>query len=187
VVFVWGDNQGTVESLPDAFYLGPQNVSHGNLEYNFSLTAATSYGRSAVEAGMDILDIYSTRPGSGLISPDEEMKRTIPIIQAIRKYKENLRQIPISVDTVLTDVAEAATWAGRNCINDVYALTGPYVGVANVSVDGVVKDKVSDGGVMLRTATRIGVPVILMHSRGPTDKNKNNSMCSESVMEGGKG
>lgn len=172
---------GTLNTTPDSFSDGGDH---------FTMTAATSYAHSAVEAGADILDIggFSTRPGSGFISPDEEIKRTIPVIQEIRKYQENLPQIPISVDTFRADVAEAAICAGANCINDVYALTGPHVGVANISVDAVVKDQdgieVSDGGAMLRTATRLGVPLILMHSRGPADKNKDYSMYSGGVMEG---
>jgi len=184
IIWTWGPKtylMATLNTTPDSFSDGYDH---------FSLTAATSYARSAVEAGADLLDIggYSTRPGSGFISPEEEIRRTIPVIQAIRKYKEDLRQIPISVDTFRADVAEAAIRAGANCINDVYALTGPHVGVADVSVDAVVKDKaeigVSDGGAMLRTATRIGVPVILMHSRGPADKNKDYSMYSGGVVEG---
>jgi dihydroneopterin aldolase/2-amino-4-hydroxy-6-hydroxymethyldihydropteridine diphosphokinase/dihydropteroate synthase len=171
----------TLNTTPDSFSDGGDH---------FSLATATSYARSAVEAGADIVDIggYSTRPGSGFISPEEEINRTVPSIQAIRKYQENLPQIPISVDTFRADVAEAAISAGANCINDVYALTGPHVGVANISVGAIVKDQeeieVSDGGAMLRTVTRLGVPVILMHSRGPADENKDYSMYKGGVMEG---
>lgn len=172
----------TLNTTPDSFSDGGDH---------FSLTAATSYARSSVEAGADMLDIggYSTRPGSGFISPDEEIKRTVPVIQAIRKYEGNsLTPVPISVDTFRADVAESAIRAGANCINDVYALTGPHLGVANVSVDAVVNDEdeieVSDGSAMLRTAARLGVPVILMHSRGPADKNKDYSMYSGGVIEG---
>lgn len=184
VFWTWGTKtylMATLNTTPDSFSDGGDH---------FSMPAATSYARSAVEAGADILDIggYSTRPGSGFISPEEEIKRTIPFIQAIRKCQEDLPQIPISVDTFRADVAEAAISAGANCINDVYALTGPHVGVANISVDAAVKDQdeieVSDGGAMLRTVTKLGVPVILMHSRGPADKNKDYSMYSGGVMEG---
>lgn len=172
----------TLNTTPDSFSDGGDH---------FSLTAATSYARSSVEAGADMLDIggYSTRPGSGFISPAEEIKRTVPVIQAIRKYEGNSQTpVPISVDTFRADVAEVAIRAGANCINDVYALTGPHLGVANVSVDTVVNDQdeieVSDGSAMLRTAARLGVPVILMHSRGPADKNKDYSMYSGGVIEG---
>ena len=186
IIWAWGTKtylMATLNTTPDSFSDGGDH---------FSMTAATSYARSAVEAGADIIDIggYSTRPGSGFISPGEEINRIVPVIQAIRKYEEenNLPPIPISVDTFRADVAEATIRAGANCINDVYALTGPHVGVANVSVDAVVKDRdgieVSDGDAMLRTAARLGVPVILMHSRGPADKNKDYSMYGGGVMEG---
>ena len=184
-IWTWGIKtylMATLNTTPDSFSDGGDHVS---------LTAATSYARSAVEAGADMLDIggYSTRPGSGFISPDEEIERTVPVIQAIRKYEGNsLTPVPISVDTFRADVAEAAIRAGANCINDVYALTGPHVGVANVSADVAVKDQdeieISDGGAMLQTAARLGVPVILMHSRGPADKNKDYSMYGGGVVEG---
>jgi dihydroneopterin aldolase / 2-amino-4-hydroxy-6-hydroxymethyldihydropteridine diphosphokinase / dihydropteroate synthase len=186
VTWTWGTKtylMATLNTTPDSFSDGGDH---------FSMTTATSYARSAMEAGADILDIggYSTRPGSCFISPDEEIKRTVPVIQAMRRYEEenNLPRMPISVDTFRSDVAEATIRAGANCINDVYALTGPHVGVANVSVDSVVQDQdeieVSDGGAMLRTAARLGVPVILMHSRGPADQNKDYSMYAGGVMEG---
>jgi len=184
-IWTWGTKtylMGTLNTTPDSFSDGGDH---------FSLTAATSYARSAIEAGADILDIggYSTRPGSSFISPDEEINRTVPVIQAIGKAEgKNLPPTPISVDTFRADVAEATIRAGANCINDVYALTGPHVGVANVSVDALVNDQdeieVSDRGAMLRTAARLGVPVILMHSRGPADKNKDYSMYGGGVMEG---
>ena len=184
-LWTWGIKtylMATLNTTPDSFSDGGDH---------FSLTTATSYARSAVEAGADLLDIggYSTRPGSDFISQDEEIKRTVPVIQAIRDHeRHNLTPTPISVDTFRADVAEAAIRAGANCINDVYALTGPHVGVANVSVDVVVKDQgeieVSDGAAMLRTAARLGVPVILMHSRGPADKNQDYSMYKGGVMEG---
>jgi len=64
----------TLNTTPDSFSDGDDH---------FSLTAATSYLRSAVEAGTDILDIggYSTRPGSGFIT----RRRNTPVIQAIRR------------------------------------------------------------------------------------------------------
>jgi dihydroneopterin aldolase/2-amino-4-hydroxy-6-hydroxymethyldihydropteridine diphosphokinase/dihydropteroate synthase len=186
LIWTWGTKtylMATLNTTPDSFSDGGDH---------FSLTAATSYARSAVEAGADILDIggYSTRPGSSFISPDDEIKRTVPVIRAMRKWEEenSLPPIPISVDTFRADVAEATIRAGANCINDVYALTGPHVGVANVLVDDVVRDQdeieVSDGGAMLQTVARLGVPVILMHSRGPADQNNDYSMYGGGVMEG---
>lgn len=72
--------------------------------------------------GADILDIggESTGPGSKAVSLKEELKRVIPVIQAIRA----ISRIPISVDTYKAGVAEAALQAGADMINDVTALRG---------------------------------------------------------------
>src|SRR6202000_1874330 len=72
------------------------------------------------KAGADILDIgaESTRPGSAEISSVEELRRLLPVLQALRgKIK-----IPISIDTRKSSVAEIALGAGAEMINDVSAL-----------------------------------------------------------------
>lgn len=72
------------------------------------------------ESGADILDIggESSRPGAESIPVDEEIKRVIPIIKkAAKKIK-----IPISVDTVKSEVAERAFDAGASVLNDISAM-----------------------------------------------------------------
>lgn len=95
-----------------------------------------------------ILDIggMSTRPNSVPCSVEEEIARVVPLIRAIRAASEpGLASIPISVDTYRPEVARAAVAAGASCINDVRGGREPG---------------------MLETMAELGVPVVLMHSRG---------------------
>ncbi|KNC83522.1 hypothetical protein SARC_04226 [Sphaeroforma arctica JP610] len=98
-----------------------------------------------------IVDVggQSTRPGADVVGTEEEIKRVVPIISAIR---ERYTDIVISVDTSIASVAEAAIGAGADIINDVTAGRG---------------DKA-----MLQLAARLQVPIVLMHSRG-TSKTMN--------------
>jgi dihydropteroate synthase len=94
--------------------------------------------------GADILDVggESTRPGASAISSEEELRRILPVIQALR----GKLRIPISVDTRRADVAEAALAAGAEILNDVSALR-------------------MDPS-MAEVARRARSPLILMHMRG---------------------
>lgn len=97
---------------PDSFY------DRSRLD---SIDAARDAAMRAVRDGADILDIggESTRPGASRIEPDEQIRRVLPVIQAIREASAPLGRIPISVDTTRADVAEAALDAGADVINDV--------------------------------------------------------------------
>jgi len=98
--------------------------------------------RAMVEAGADILDVggESTRPGHTPVPAEEELRRVIPAIRAIRAA---LPDIPISIDTSKAVVAEAALAAGATMINDVRGLTGDPA--------------------MASLAAQAGVPVVIMH------------------------
>ena len=125
---------GIVNVTPDSFADGGE---HATLE------AAVAHGLRLVEEGADILDIggESTRPGAHDVSLDEELRRVIPLIEALAKRVS----IPISVDTSKPEVMRAAVAAGAGMINDVYALRR----------EGAL-DAVSE----------LGVPVALMHMQG---------------------
>ena len=102
---------GVVNITPDSFSDGGKY---------FSARKAIQHALALAKAGADILDIgaESTRPGSGEISVVEELRRLLPVLQALRgKLK-----IPISVDTRKSSVAEIALGAGAEIINDVSAL-----------------------------------------------------------------
>ncbi len=99
---------------PDSF------SGDGLLDEEDWVAVALGKARQFVEDGADILDIggESTRPGSVPISSEEELKRVIPVIEALRVEVE----IPLSVDTYRASVAEAALNAGADWINDVWGL-----------------------------------------------------------------
>ena len=103
-----------------------------------------------VAEGADIIDIggESTRPGHASVSEEEEIKRVIPIIEALKKEIS----VPISVDTYKGKVAELALEAGADMINDVW---------------GFKKDTY-----IAKVAAKYNVPCCLMHNRD--NKNYNN-------------
>lgn len=84
--------------------------------------AACAHGLALVAEGAEILDIggESTRPGSEGVSAEEETRRVLPVIQALRRAT----RVPISIDTSKASVARAAVEAGADIINDVTGLRG---------------------------------------------------------------
>lgn len=96
----------------------PDSFSDGG-KWN-TLDHALEHTESMIREGADLIDIggESTRPGYTKISDEEEIHRVLPVIQAIRKRFD----IPISVDTYKSQVAEAALDAGADLINDIWGL-----------------------------------------------------------------
>jgi len=120
----------------------PDSFSDGGLY--FDAKRAVARARDIERASADILDIggESTRPGAAPITVEEELRRVLPVLEALRgKLK-----IPISIDTWKAAVAEAAVRAGAGMINDVSALRGDAA--------------------LAEVARRHRVPVVLMHMRG---------------------
>jgi dihydropteroate synthase len=80
---------------------------------------AAAHAIDLLNQGADMIDVggESTRPGAVRISADEQIRRVVPVILAIRTRSD----IPISIDTTLAAVAQAALGAGANAINDVAA------------------------------------------------------------------
>jgi dihydropteroate synthase len=102
---------GVLNITPDSFSDGGQFFAHDR---------AVKQALALEKAGADILDIgaESTRPGSAEISVVEELRRLLPVLQALRgKLK-----LPISIDTRKSAVAEIALGAGAQIINDVSGL-----------------------------------------------------------------
>ncbi|MDR9484582.1 MAG: dihydropteroate synthase [Sediminimonas sp.] len=98
----------------------PDSFSDGGV--HFAPDAAQAHARAMAEAGADIIDVggESTRPGADEIAPDEEQRRTAPVIAAMRAA--GLRT-PISIDTRKRTVAQAAVAAGADLVNDVSGFT----------------------------------------------------------------
>ena len=101
--------------------LTPDSFSDGGA-YPTVQAAVEAASRAAAE-GADILDLggESTRPGAARVPADEQIRRVIPVLTAIRAGR--LAAIPISIDTTLSPVAAAAIEAGATIINDVSAGT----------------------------------------------------------------
>src|SRR2546421_1029577 len=110
----------------------------------FPIDAAIARGVQIASEGADILDIggESTRPGAEPIPAKEELQRVIPVIEKLRAKID----IPISIDTSKSEVANAALDAGATIINDVTAGRG-------------------DGGMLLLAAKRKAA-LVLMHMQG---------------------
>ncbi|MGL5085517.1 MAG: dihydropteroate synthase [Clostridium sp.] len=123
----------------------PDSFSDGG-KYN-EVEMAVNRALKMVEDGADIIDVggESTRPGAEFVSEDEEIKRVVPIIKAIKEKMD----IIISIDTYKSRTAEAAIKAGADIINDVW---------------GFKKDKN-----MALVAKKYEVPCILMHNREKND------------------
>ena len=102
---------GILNVTPDSFSDGGKY--HG-------IDAALKRAEQMVREGAAILDIggESTRPGYTPVSEEEEMERILPVIEAIKKNMD----IPVSVDTYKSVVAENAILAGADLINDIWGL-----------------------------------------------------------------
>jgi dihydropteroate synthase len=110
--------------------------------------SAIAQAEDLISAGADILDVggESTRPFADPVSTEEELRRVIPVIEAVRQK----HKISISIDTTKAAVAREALKAGADIINDVSALK---------------KDPE-----MITVVQQTSVPVIIMHMQGtPTD------------------
>lgn len=96
----------------------PDSFSDGG-KWN-DLEAAKEHTVDMISQGADIIDIggESTRPGYTLLSDEEEISRVVP---AIRMVKEHF-DIPVSVDTYKSAVAQAAIEAGADLVNDIWGL-----------------------------------------------------------------
>lgn len=119
----------------------PDSFSDGGLF--FDPDRAVEHGLQMVNEGAAILDVgaESTRPGSEPVPASEQIKRAVPVIQALR----DRCSVPISIDTSDVQVAEAALAAGAGILNDISALADDT---------------------MAEFVARAQVPVVLMHMQG---------------------
>lgn len=104
---------GIVNVTPDSFSTGSPD---------FSVSAAIELAWRLLEEGADMLDIggESTRPGADPVSESEELRRVIPVVQALRECG-----VPLSVDTFKAGVMRQALDAGADMINDITAFRDP--------------------------------------------------------------
>lgn len=142
---------GILNVTPDSFYSGSRVGAD-----------VVARAEQMLADGADILDIggESTRPGSDAVSVEEEIRRVVPAIEAVKKA---LPQCVISVDTYHAQTAQAAVNAGADIINDVTALTGDEA--------------------MAQVAAAAKVPVVLMHMRGTPKTMQQNCEYTNVVTE----
>lgn len=130
---------GILNVTPDSFSDGGKH--NGKLQ-------AIAHAQQMIADGATVIDIggESTRPGASLVEVDEEIRRVVPVVEALAEL-----DVVISIDTSQAEVIQAAVAAGAHIWNDVRALTRPNA---------------------LETAAELNIPVIIMHMRGePTTMN----------------
>jgi dihydropteroate synthase len=105
---------GILNVTPDSFSDGGRFIDS---------TQALDHARRMIEAGAGMIDVggESTRPGAAAVSEEDELRRVIPVIEALASRFS----VPISVDTSKPAVMTAAVEAGATLINDVRALREP--------------------------------------------------------------
>ena len=107
----------------DTYIMGILNVTPDSFSdggrFN-QLDAALAHTKQMIEEGATIIDVggESTRPGYTKISDEEEIGRVVPVIRAIKEQFD----IPVSIDTYKSAVAEAAIEAGADLVNDIWGL-----------------------------------------------------------------
>ncbi|WP_027086656.1 dihydropteroate synthase [Cohnella panacarvi] len=129
---------GILNATPDSFSDGGR---YDRVE------AAVERARQMAAEGADIIDIggESTRPGHEAVSFEEELRRIIPVIRAVREAV----RLPISVDTYKAETARQALEAGAHIVNDVW---------------GFRRDPD-----IAKVSAQYGAPVILTHNREARD------------------
>jgi dihydropteroate synthase len=145
--FRWGERtyvMGILNVTPDSFSGDGLLTSDGDAQGGRGTEAAVARAHAMASEGADLLDVggESTRPGHAAVDPDEEARRVVPVLRAVR---DALPSMPLTIDTTKPSVAEAAIAAGAAAINDVWG--------------------VSDDDALARVAADHGVPIILMHNR----------------------
>lgn len=151
----------------------PDSFSDGG-KYN-QLEMAVQRAIKLVEEGADIIDIggESTRPGASKVSEEEEIRRVVPIIQAV----SNVVDVPISIDTYKSEVAKQAIEAGASIINDIWGAKA--------------EPKIAE------VAASYNVPIILTHNRHNSayidlvpdvlaDLKESINICEQAGVESGK-
>lgn len=130
---------GILNVTPDSFSDGGKH--NGKVQ-------AIAHAQQMIADGATVIDVggESTRPGASMVEVDEEIRRVVPVVEALAEL-----DVVISIDTSQPEVIQAAVAAGAHIWNDVRALTRPNA---------------------LETAAELNIPVIIMHMRGePTTMN----------------
>ena len=143
---------GILNVTPDSFSDGGQY---------FEREKAIARGKEIEQQGADIIDIggESSRPGSQPVPEAEEIRRALPVIEALAA----VLKIPISIDTYRAAVAKRAIQAGAQVVNDISAF------------------RFDDGMPLVAAESRAGV--VLMHSRGSRETLHTQSRMKDPIRE----
>ncbi|HUD47602.1 MAG TPA: dihydropteroate synthase [Candidatus Baltobacteraceae bacterium] len=143
---------GVVNATPDSFYDGGR---HGDTE------SAVAHALKLAGEGADIIDIggESSRPRAGPVSQEEELRRVIPVLEALA----GAVSIPLSIDTVKPGVAREALRAGASIINDIAANR--------------------DDAEMWRLAAESGAAYVVVHMQGTPATMQENPVYDDVVRE----
>jgi dihydropteroate synthase len=157
------DCNGKILDLSRPQVMGILNVTPDSFSDGgdfFSVDKAVEQAQCMVEGGAAIIDVggESTRPGADPVPVDEELRRVLPIIEAL----QTTIPVPVSIDTRKPEVMRAAVAAGAGLINDVNAL----------QAEGAIA-----------TAAALGVPVCLMHMQGLPETMQENPEYTNVVEE----
>jgi dihydropteroate synthase len=156
----------SIAGLPDpgrCLVMGVVNVTPDSFSDGgawFDRTAAIRHGLDLVGQGADIVDVggESTRPGAQRVSLQEELRRVVPVIEAL-----TAEGVPVSVDTMRAEVAEAAVASGARLVND---------------VSGGLADPA-----MPRVVAKAAVPYVVMHWRGHSHDMDTRAVYADVVRE----
>lgn len=142
---------GILNVTPDSFYDGGKHDI---------MDSAIKHAKKLVIEGADVIDVggESTRPGSEPVTVKEELKRVVPVIEALAEETS----VPTSIDSYKPQVVEKAVEAGASMINDVFGLR-------------------SDG--MAELAASSGLPVVIMHMQGTPKSMQDKPVYGDVVLE----
>ena len=143
---------GILNITPDSFHAASRVVSR---------ESAIARACKMADDGADWIDIgaESTRPGASPVSPEEEERRAIPVVEAVRR---ELPDICISIDTRRASIARVALDAGADMVNDVSALSDPH---------------------MADLVAQRGCPVCIMHMQGLPENMQDDPAYGDVVAE----
>jgi dihydropteroate synthase len=139
--------------------LTPDSFSDGGLALH--LESSVSRAEGLVSDGADLLDLggESSRPGADPVSTDEEIRRVLPVVEALA----GRITIPLSIDTTKPEVAQLAIRAGASVINDIRGLLGD--------------DELP------RVVAESGAAVVLMHMKGTPRTMQRDPSYADVVLE----
>src|SRR5690606_1837913 len=143
---------GILNITPDSFYDGGRYKNEKDI---------CNHVEKMLNEGAIFIDVgaYSSRPGAAHITEDEELKRSVPVVELVsRKFPEAY----LSIDTFRSNVAKTNVDAGACMVNDISA--------GNMDPD------------MMRAVAELQVPYIMMHMRG-TPQNMQKSIAYEDIVK----